>query len=330
MSTSPQFRIISPLSLLLTWKDANQWEFGHDKPGNVGPTNQSKGISIEDYQGVNEAIFSDLSRIKPDFSSLSLGKLILRSVSAMVNCLPYQNLFLGNILLVSPLLLAGSKLSTQHPNRQLFEWDEFWDQVQLILKKTTAQDTKDIIDAINRASPGGLKSPGGKSLSSTYDITKSTIEHQVTSQNLRILDLFRESAHYDTISAEWVSNYSLCKEWLKSFFDLKTATSKATNIQEYVLEMFLKLLATYPDSLIFRKNSRQISEEIQREAGTIVQAGSLFTSEGQKLLKAFKLRLDSSNGKLNPGTTADLIACLLFLTKLLGKLPEYFVPLSSK
>ncbi len=328
MSNSPQFRIISPLSLLLTWKDANQWEYLHDKPGNVGPTNQSKGITINDYQRVNEAIFSDLSRIEPDFSALSLGKLILRSVSAMVNCPPHQNLFLGNILLVAPLLLAGSQLSTRHPNRQLFDWDEFWGQVQTVLNETTVQDTKDIIDAINRASPGGLDRPGGKSLTSKYDISKPTIEHQVAFQNLRILDLFRESAHYDTISAEWVSNYSLCKEWLEANIIHQHRIPQATNMQDYVLEMFLKLLATYNDSLIYRKNTHQVSEEIKREACAIVQAGSLFTLKGQKLLKTFSFRLNSSKGKLNPGTTADLIACLLFLTKLLGKLPEYFDPLS--
>ena len=330
MLSSPQFRILSPISLLLTWKDANQWEYRHDKPGNVGPTNQSKGISMYDYHRVNEAIFSELSPIIPEITSLSIGKLILRSVSAMMNCSPHQNLFLGNILLVSPLILAGSQLITQHHHRHNFEWDEFWDQVSSVLTQTTIQDTIDIIHAINLVSPGGLDRPGGNSLTSTFDITESIIDQQVTTQNLHVLDLFQDSAHFDTISAEWVSNYTLCKEWLINYIYPRHRTSQATNMQEYVLEMYLQLLAMVPDSLIFRKNSQQVSEEIQREARVIVQAGSLFTTQGQKMLKVFRLRLNSSNGKLNPGTTADLIACLLFLATLLGRLPEYFHPLSPR
>ncbi|MHA1520090.1 MAG: triphosphoribosyl-dephospho-CoA synthase [Promethearchaeota archaeon] len=326
MQSSPKFWISSHSSLILTWKYVNQWEFGHDKPGNVGPTNQSKGISFSDYQRVNEAIFSELSQNESNISTLSIGKLILRAVSSMMDCSPHQNLLLGNILLLSPLLLAGSQLSAQYPHHQNFSWDEFWNQVSSVLTQSSVQDTKDIIQAINLTSPGGLDSPGGINLTSIYDITKTTIKNQIETQNLSILDLFRESARYDTISSEWVSNYALCKNWLKVYFEPHCSISQATNMQEFILEMFLQLLATFPDSLIFRKNTHQVSEDIRQEADTIVQAGSLFTREGKKLLDSFNYRLNSSKGKLNPGTTADLIACLLFLASLLGWLPEYFGP----
>ena len=89
---------------------------------------------------------------------------------------------------------------------------------------------------------------------------------------------------------------------------------------EFICDLFLQIMARVPDSLIFRKNSQECAEQIRLEAEKIVELGGILTEAGKNQISDFNDRLLAKKGKLNPGTTADLTACAIFLGMCFGQL----------
>ena len=72
-------------------------------------------------------------------------------------------------------------------------------------------------------------------------------------------------------------------------------------------------LAEFPDSLIARKCGLERAEEVRTKAAAIRNLGGLTTIEGRCAAVGLDGFLRSDGHRLNPGTTADLIAACLFI-----------------
>jgi triphosphoribosyl-dephospho-CoA synthase len=173
-----------------------------------------------------------------------------------------------------------------------------------------------------------MKNPGGKPLLSKYDLQSNKIEEIIKKNAPTLLDLFQESASFDLIAEQYVSDYKFVKNILIEW--AIPNAEKFGSASDFVVELFLQILSRRPDSLIYRKNSQVIADQIQADAKNIISKGSIKSTEGKRLIMQLNQKMLASNGKLNPGTTADITACILFVGRLFGFFKNQFSSINEK
>lgn len=288
------------------------------KPGNVNPTQSVGKTTYQHFLLAIDAIKNSYLKIIDETASVKIpsnttfGPVLYQAVNSMMEAQSGGNVLLGHILLFTPLIWTCKKWFDSKDSTEPLTWTKFWTLNPQTLDNATSEDGVWLSRAITRAQPGGLNNPGGKPLQSEFDFTRSDIEQQIITHGKTFEQLFAESATFDAISAEMISNYSFSREILTTWIIQNQANySKASN---KIVDLFLHILSRQPDSLIFRKNSLEIAKSIQNDAKIIIELGGIRTQEGKKKILELNQRLMAANGKLNPGTTADLTACILFLS----------------
>jgi triphosphoribosyl-dephospho-CoA synthase len=146
-----------------------------------------------------------------------------------------------------------------------------------ILAALDRDDAAAAFAAIARASPGGLG---------------DAPEHDVRAPaQVSLREAMAAAAHRDSVAAEYV-----------------TATLQA------IVSLYMRLLASRPDTLIARKAGVAAAEAVSAAARAVL--------EGTGSLADFDASLRTPDHRLNPGTTADLVAATLLAALLSGtKLP---------
>ncbi len=140
----------------------------------------------------------------------------------------------------------------------------------------------------------------------------------IVSEDRNLLNLFEESASFDMIAKQYTTSYAFIQEILCNW--AINHQFEYLDAAEFICDLFLQIMARVPDSLIFRKNSQECAEQIRLEAEKIVELGGILTEAGKNQISDFNDRLLAKKGKLNPGTTADLTACAIFLGMCFGQL----------
>ena len=80
----------------------------------------------------------------------------------------------------------------------------------------------------------------------------------------------------------------------------------------------MAILSKYPDTLVKRKFGVEIAERISKRASDIINVGGALTLEGRRELEELDIELREAEEKINPGTTADIIASTIFVYLLSG------------
>jgi triphosphoribosyl-dephospho-CoA synthase len=94
---------------------------------------------------------------------------------------------------------------------------------------------------------------------------------------------------------------------------LRAARSSGLDWTDAVVETYLRLLATVPDTHIARKLGPAVAEAVSLRARDVEQAGGVRTEEGRRALAALDAELRGPTNSHNPGTTADLTCAALFV-----------------
>jgi triphosphoribosyl-dephospho-CoA synthase len=164
---------------------------------------------------------------------------------------------------------------------------------QKIIKSLGPIDTKWIVQAMQKGRLGGM---GLKDEHlNRYDVFSKDILKTIDEEVVTPLQLMRMSAPYDTLAAEWVNDYALSRQISK----------RIEEDPHSIVNTFLWVLSKYPDTLIARKAGMETAKDVSKKAGDVLN-GLMGPSDLDMYL-----RLEGN--KLNPGTTADLIATGLFL-----------------
>jgi triphosphoribosyl-dephospho-CoA synthase len=286
------------------------------KPGNVGPTQSVKSMDIDDFLAAIEEIQKTWKLLfRKHTSPVTLGKLMIEGVTAMINAQSHGNLLLGHILLFSPLILAANRYIQNKSQSQIDdEWIIFWNYVEHTLENSTTEDAVAFYQAIRLAKPAGLKNPGGIPLETEFDFTLPDLEEKIRQADQTIRKLCYISADFDMISQELLQNYSFCRQQAQYWMNVQK--EKPGSLINLPAEIFLHIFARVPDSHIYRKTSQKIALEIMNKARNIEEEGGLETDAGKKRIAVLNYEL--LQRELNPGTTADLTACIIFILKLFG------------
>lgn len=271
-------------------------EASAEKPGNVTPTRGFADLDYEDFLRAAAAIGPEMARA----GTRGVGETVWAAVTATRRW-TRTNVNLGIILLLAPL--ARAALLDDPTAEGLDPADALRARLRRVLRDLTVEDARYAYAAIRLAAPGGL----------------GTVErHDVrTEPTVTLREAMAAAADRDSIAAEYVTDYAITFERARPAF--RQALARGLSYRQAAVQVFLELLAVVPDTLIARKAGRPAAEAVSRQAARVVAAGGVFTEAGRRALARLDRRLRRDGHRLNPGTTADLVAAALFVILLEGE-----------
>lgn len=261
-------------------------EVSTPKPGNVHPKAHFPDARYEDFLVSALAIGEAIGEVHRQ----GVGRTIWRAVRD-TRRLVGVNTNLGLVLLLAPLAKAavmpgGGGLRTR---------------LRRVLQGLTVEDAQEVYRAIRLAKPGGLGTVD------RWDVRQTRI-------GVDLLTAMRAAADRDTVAREYATGFAVTFDvGVPSLERFREATR---DLGIAVVQTYLTILATVPDSLIARKAGPRQASEVSREAARILGAGGAQTAAGRRRLGRFDRQLRRRGNLLNPGTTADLTGATLFIALL--------------
>ncbi len=213
-----------------------------------------------------------------------MGELIADGVSATAHVTD-ANTNLGIVLLFAPLVRAEAMRRADESLRSATE---------RVLAALDVDDAAAAFAAIVAAHPGGLG-----------DAT----DHDVRAPaRVSLREAMAAAAHRDSIASEYATGYAIV-------FDtglplLAEALGDGAPTLGAIVSLHVGLLASRPDTLIERKAGAV--------AARAVTAAAREVRAGTSTLEEFDASLREPDHRLNPGTTADLVAATLLVALLTG------------
>ncbi|MDD1773904.1 MAG: triphosphoribosyl-dephospho-CoA synthase [Methanobacterium sp.] len=273
---------------------------GHPKPGNVHRTQNFPDMVFEDFLISGVAIGDTMEKAaergaREDLSHINLGALIKEAV-VETNRWVENNTNLGIIMLLTPICAAASSI---------INFNELPDKIHEIMKSTTPEDAVNLYDAINIADAGGM---GEKE---ELDVSSDQAKSELLEKGINMYQVLDLSSSWDDLAYEITHQYPVSLQiGCPTFKTLK----KKHGINQATVQTFLTILSRKPDTLISRKYSRSIAEQVTADTKIILDKGGILTEEGRNLLEKFDQ--DLMKKKYNPGTTADFTASTLMMALL--------------
>lgn len=267
--------------------DAVRWacllEAMAPKAGNVYPGRTFSNLAYVDFVAAAEITAKRIGRSKRPMSER-----MLRAVEQTV-ALTKTNVNLGIVLLLGPLVAADEVLIERG---RVERTDQDWaSAIAEVLNGFSGVDGQNIYGAIDGASAGALGE------------VDSLDVHQ-TNDGVDIVAAMRLGEDRDRIARQYASGFAdLITQVVPVVWD---SIVDCGDVLSGVSRAHLRLLRAEPDSLIARKNGVAVAITVQKRAQKV-------DLENPASIAKFDDSLRSNAHKLNPGTTADLIAAALYL-----------------
>ncbi|MFX1327334.1 MAG: triphosphoribosyl-dephospho-CoA synthase [Promethearchaeota archaeon] len=284
---------------------------GYPKPGNVHRMKNFEKTRFEHYligiiaiqpnfRFFCEKIYQKSFKINDDYKSIELGLFFKNAAEEMIKWQSGGNVLLGHILILAPLAAAVA-ICLKEYQYKISDLKYF---LSKIIDNSSVNDTLNLYEAIRLCNPGGL----GKI--EKYDITDENSVNEIINDNINLKKIFELSKEYDLISLEYSKCFSIIlNEGLPYFLNV---FRKYGDINIATVNTYLKLLSLNPDTLIIRKSGIEAALNISERASTILKSKGIASEKGLRLVLELDNELQEKEGKLNPGTTADLISGVIF------------------
>jgi len=257
-------------------------EVSADKPGNVTPRHDFPDMTFADLVRSALALASvfETDRVR----ETGVGELIADGVRVTAT-VAAANTNLGIVLLFAPLARAAVTRAGDESLRAA---------LGRVLSALDSGDAAAAFEAIVAARPGGLG---------------DAVEHDVREPaRITLREAMAVAAGRDSIASEYASGYSIVFE---SGLPLLTgALDDGASTLDAIVSLHVGLLAEHPDTLIARKAGA--------EAALAVSQAARAVRDGSRTLAQFDADLRRDGHRLNPGTTADLVATTLLAAQLTG------------
>jgi triphosphoribosyl-dephospho-CoA synthase len=264
-------------------------EVSAEKPGNVTPRHNFSDTKYEDFLVSATAI----GRAFRHVSDSTVGETILQALKD-TRALTGANTNLGIILLLAPLAKAFT-----YSDKNCLR-----DNLRHVLKNLTIEDAKLAYEAIRLAGAGGMDK-----------IDKNDVnDNEVT---ITLLEAMEQAKDRDSIAREYVTGYEITIEI--GLPALKGTLKEEISIPDVIVQTYLTILSQVPDTLIVRENGMDLAKDVSLRAKKVLESGGVFNEKGRdgiRKLDIFLRRGENSfalDNRLNPGTTADLTASILFV-----------------
>lgn len=293
---------LSDIEIAQAVQIASLLEASAAKPGNVYPNKDFEDLNYHHFLYSSAAVFPAFL----DLESKSVGNIILEGIKQTHSFIK-TNTNLGILLLISPLAAAyvslrKKKLTAPNNNRKFKQ--VLRQEVESILKNLTIKDAKLVYQAINHSKAGNLA-----------EVEKGDIKDKV---ELSLYQAMKLSQNRDQIAAEYVNGFSFIFDFAYPVF--KKNQKKFSKLDDAIIQSYLEILAEQPDTLIARKWGNDFAAEISERAKKLLTKLKNITEYElrKKSIQKFDQYLRSKEEKINPGTTADFTAAVIFLTILIS------------
>jgi triphosphoribosyl-dephospho-CoA synthase len=291
----------------------------YPKPGNVHRTRDYPDTRFEHFLASAVACGpsfenaakkgSLIAKRELDPEDACVGSIIRDAATSTIHSQRGGNTSLGTLTLLVPLAVAAGM--TFKKNR--LSLHQLRLNLKRVLESTTAADTVAFYEAVTNVKPGGLgKAP-------QLDLRDPSSRTQIIRRKIRLLQVFRMAAGWDSICLEWTTNYSTTFDLGYPYF--KEELSRTNDINSATVDTYLRILSEKPDTLIARKAGTQKAEWASNSAKKALALGGAKTITGRKQIERFDDELGINGNLLNPGATADLTASVVALATLSGYKP---------
>jgi triphosphoribosyl-dephospho-CoA synthase len=256
------------------------WEATAPKPGNVYRGADFDDMSFVDFLTSAAAIAPIVDRA----AEQGVGATVLAGVAATRAAIGPVNTNLGILLLIAPLAVVpeNQKLPTG---------------IGEVLEQLTVEDCLDVYDAIRLTQPGGL---GSAAEADVNDAAPPSIS---------LREAMCLAAHRDRVARQYVNDFADAFRTA----DAIAAHAATLPLGEAIVRGFLELLCDQPDTLIARKCGAETAASVSRGAAEVLAVAASGEDVFQAVLADFDFWLRSDGNRLNPGTTADIVAAALFV-----------------
>jgi triphosphoribosyl-dephospho-CoA synthase len=256
------------------------------KPGNVHSWADGHGMTTRDFLRSAEAAAGPLCA-----TGSGLGRRVLAAVRATQVAVG-QNTNLGIVLLCAPLAMAaeaGGHLRAE---------------VRQVIGAAGVADTALVFQAIVLAAPGGLGS------AARHDVHAPA--------TVPLLEAMAEAEARDRIAGEYVTGFA---EVFETGLPAHAQALERWGDRDWAaVAVYLRFLASGPDSHVVRKLGPTIAKEVRRAAGEM--EGALLAHNDPEAAVPALLAWDGDLKRrgINPGTCADLTVATIFAGRLLDRL----------
>ncbi|MDY6932478.1 MAG: triphosphoribosyl-dephospho-CoA synthase [Halobacteriota archaeon] len=258
------------------------------KPGNIDRDHDYDDTKYEHFLASSVAVYPVL--LKATEKRSGLGSLLK---SATIESNRWQrggNTHFGSFLLLLPLLMATGVSETINDVRIT---------ASRIIKETTYEDAIYLCEAFKSTE---VKVGDVDDL----DLNDLNISQKIKRENVTFYDLMKISSSYDQIARELTGGFERSFKFASS---LKEKSEKM-NINDAIVFTFLEALASEPDTFIAIKAGEEKATSVSCEASRLLEDPDM------KRICEFDKRLIEE--RINPGSTADIIAAAIFLVLLDG------------
>ena len=245
------------------------------KPGNVHPAAAFPDLAHDELVAAALAIAPVMERA----DSTPLGRTVRAAVEAS-RAVTRSNANLGMVLAIAPLAAVPGATAPDAA------------AAAGVLARLGPDDAADVWAAIALARPGGLGS------SDRHDVAGPPPED--------VLAAMRLAAPRDRIAALWAEGYAGLVAGLGA--DLAIEIAAAADVRDAIVRSFLRELGRAPDSLIARRHGEAVAADVSTRAAAVLAAGSGWREAAGEFDRSLRIP-----GRVNPGTTADLVAAALYI-----------------
>jgi triphosphoribosyl-dephospho-CoA synthase len=252
------------------------------KPGNITPAHDFADTTYADMVRSGLALGPVFARER--VLRRGVGELVADGVQA-TRLLARANTNLGIVLLFAPLVRASVTRGADEPLRAA---------VERTLAGLDVDDAAAAFAAIASAAPGGLG---------------DAPEHDVRAPaRVSLREAMAAAAQRDSIASEYSTGYAIVFDSGLPLLDDGLRNRPST--LDAIVSLHVGLLASHPDTLIARKAGDGAAQAVTDAARSVL--------DGAMSLAEFDASLRRDGNRLNPGTTADLVAATLLAALLSG------------
>ncbi|OIQ52414.1 triphosphoribosyl-dephospho-CoA synthase [Pseudodesulfovibrio hydrargyri] len=262
-----------------------------EKPGNVTRTRDCSGLRLEHF-------LVSAAAIGPAFSSASAASVgeMIRDGADHTKTLAGVNTNVGILLMLAPLAKAAA----------LGGSSELRASLRRVLAGLTVEDSRLAFASIVKAAPHGMDTVEEGDIRDT----------EVTITLREAMGLARDR---DTLAAQYVTDFELVFEGRAG---LKRLLDEGASLSQAVIQTYLTILASVPDTDIARKTDTDTARSISAQAAEALGLGGVFSEQGRRAVERFDRLTRDEKRLYNPGTTADIMAGALFALLLSYETPE--------
>ncbi|HIP17448.1 MAG TPA: hypothetical protein EYG76_04005 [Methanothermococcus okinawensis] len=280
---------MDPWDIMKSSQIACSLEVSSFKPGNVHRNREYKDIKYHHFLSSGIAFGDVIYRVA--LNRRNIGEHIKMAVIQSRKWSP-TNANLGIIMLHIPIAAGAGGI-------EYFNEHKLKKSICSITESSTVEDGLRVYEAINIAMPHLNPPKKGP------DVHKDDSKKALLEENLTLYNVFKLSSEWDNISKEWAQGFNISFE---GYNLLNNYYEEDTNINLAVTKTFISLLSKYPDTLIARKTDFDKALMVSDVAKNIKDNGFK-----KKDMEEFDNFLSREGNKLNPGTTADLVASSLMI-----------------